>query len=194
MADHTPVNLPDEYEALLRRAMAVEPEPQFAARVRQHIELEPRRSSWGLWFVTAGAVAAAALAVIVLLPLRVSGPPLPPIPPLAPATVVASPPLVHPALSKPLGVAAPQVRGTRQPREAAHPSESFSFPEVIVDRRQRAALDALARFGAQGTMPEEVLAKLIDAPASIPPVITVAPLVVSPIGIGGVLQYESERR
>ena len=188
MADHTPVNLPDDVDALLRQAMAIEPEPQFAARVRQRIDLEPQKSHWRWTSLFAAGSAAAALVLAIVVPLGLNDDAMLPAPPAAPPLPVESARVQEPRIEPDRARVVPQ-RVT-----AGRAVPAFDFPPVIVDPRQRAALNALARFGSQGAMPEDVLAKLTAAPASVPPAITVEPLVVSPIGIGGVLHYESERR
>jgi hypothetical protein len=202
MADHTPVNLPDEFEALLRDSMAVEPTPQFAARVRQQIELAPRKTRWTwTWLLAAGAAVAVLLAVV--LPMSINEA-------VSPARPLGPPSQVEAAKVEPReSAAAPprtRVEAQRLPVEprrahtpkshvvASHEPRRSEFPTVMVDPRQRAALTALTRLGWQGTVSEEVLEKLAAAPASVPAAIAVDPLVVSPIAVGGVLQYEIERR
>jgi len=194
MADHTPVNLPDELEALLRETMAVEPSPQFAVRVRQRIELEPRKTRWSwTWFIAAGAAAVLVLAVV--LPMRFNEGGLPPAPPLAPPVQVEAAPVPPARPTSPINSERARVEAPRVPRVvASHDPRRFEFPTVIVDPRQRAALNALARLSAQGQVSEEILEKLAAAPASVPAPIAVEPLVVSPIGLGGVLHFEIERR
>ena len=200
MADHTPINLPDEFEALLRESMAVEPTPQFAARVRQQIELEPQKKRWNWTWVIAAGAACAALVLAIVLPLsRSHGNEALPVPAAVPAPSVEIARAPHQEFP---GAAANSERARVEPSSAPierlqpgikRRPERSEFPTVIVDPRQRAALNALARLGAQGTVSEEVLDKLADAPASVPASIAVDPLVVSPIAVGGVLHYEIER-
>ena len=213
MAEHTPVNLPDEFDALLRESMAVEPTPQFAARVRQAIELEPPKTRWNWTWLFAAGAAAAALVLAIVLPLsRSHGNDLLPAPAAGPAPTVEIarvPQQESPGAA--VNSARPRVETSRPTSERLPPGGTggpdrtamrhpvtgrdrrSEFPAVIVDPRQRAALNALARLGAQGTVSEEVLEKLAAAPASVPASIAVDPLVVSPIAVGGVLHYEIER-
>jgi hypothetical protein len=200
MADHTPVNLPDEIEALLRESMAVEPTPQFAARVRQRIELEPQKTRWNwTWLIAAGA-ACAALVLAIVLPLsRSHGNESLAVPAAGPAPAVEIARVPRQESPSAAGNSErARVETSRAPIERLQPGikvrpERSEFPTVIVDPRQRAALNALARLGAQGTVSEEVLEKLAATPASVPASIAVDPLVVSPIAVGGVLHYEIER-
>jgi len=180
--------------------MAVEPTPQFAARVRQQIEFEPQKRRWNwTWFIAAGAACAALVLAIVLPMARSHGNESLPVPAAGPAPAVEIARVPH---QEPPSAAAnaekARVEISRAPVERLQPGitrrpERAEFPTVIVDPRQRAALNALARLGAQGTVSEDVLDKLADMPASVPPSIAVDPLVVSPIAVGGVLHYEIER-
>jgi hypothetical protein len=196
MADKERVDLPGDFDALLRRTLAVEPSPEFLARVRERVR-EERRLSWWMapWILTGGA-AAATLAIAIgftLLP----GPTVSPQLPDAPAVRIAS--IERPVPKLPLiqraAPSRPRVVTARSARGAA---ELPTAPVVIVDQRQRAALGLFVRMAQQGSLNEENLAQV--EPTSHQPIeeqvlpIVVEPVVVSPIPVGGVLHNEVERR
>jgi len=195
MADSERVDLPAEFDALLRRTLAVEPSPAFLPRVRERVREEGRPSRWTVSWVLAGGVATAVLALAIGLTWLPGSPVVNPAPPGAPTPAMA-------ASARPVPLPAIQPAASPRPRtiparpvRAAHVSPVA--PVVIVDQRQRAALVLFLRMAQQGTLPEETLAQTVPSPNSpmeeqILP-IAVEPVAVSPIPVGGVLPSEIER-
>lgn len=196
MADNDRVDLPAEFDALLRRTLAVEPSPEFLPRVRERVSEEGRPSRWTAPWLFAATAAAATLALAIGVAWLPGAPAVTPAPPAAPAPVVAAsarpvpPPPAIPRAASPRPRTIPA-----RPVRAAH--ESPAAPVVIVDQRQRAALGLFLRMAQQGTLPEETLAQTMPMPnqpieEQIVP-IAVEPVAVSPIPVGGVLHNEVER-
>lgn len=72
------------------------------------------------------------------------------------------------------------------------------MPAVIVDERQRAALTMVMQMVSEGRLTDEAFAKTV--PLSLQPIeervvgIAVAPVEVSPLNVGGVLQVGTEEK
>ena len=189
-------------DAEIRGLLAVEPSPSFVARVRTRIASEPERSlsrrSWfGAWGIAcAGAAAAVIVVALVLSRPRDNAPggstaradiPLAPTgvtqpfptavgqpssPPLARGTVRASARLAE--AQKREGVAA------ARPQAPARPSE----PEILVDRREAAALRALIAATRTGRLDlEPVLRASTPTAMDLPAIddLTIAPLIIDPL-------------
>ena len=196
MADNERVDLPADFDALLRRTLAVETSPEFLPRVRERIAQEGRPSRWMASWVLAGGVAAAAVTVAIGLAWFPGPPVVPPAPPAAPAPAVAASERPVPPLPVIERAALPRTRNASAPASRAA-RESPVAAVVIVDQRQRAALDLFLRMAQQGTLPEETLAQIMPTPnqpieEQILP-IAVEPVAVSPIPVRGVLHNEVER-
>lgn len=190
MADKQGVELPGDFDALLRHTMAAEPSPAFLPRVRERVREERRPSRWMAPWVLAATAAAATLVVALTLPALVGSPAIAPTAPVAPVSRVANAALPPPV--QPPAVAAGRVAAVR--RAAAVVAAS---PVVIVDRGQRAALSLYVRLMQQGRLTEEAAAQTV-APSSEPIEAHVLPIAVEPVGVseisvGGVLQDEVER-
>ena len=193
MADNERLDLPADVDVLLRRALAVEPSPEFLPRVREKVREEPRPS----WWMAPWILVPVAATVTVALGLAVfPGPPVSPQPPAAPVVRTAASERGVPPLAAIQPTASPRPRPvSRRPLRA--PQDSPVAPVVIVDQRQRAALGLFLRMAQQGRLPEETLAQTMPTPnqpieEQILP-IAVEPVAVSPIPAGGVLHNEIER-
>jgi hypothetical protein len=196
MADNDRVDLPAEFDALLRRTLAVEPSPEFLPRVRERVSQQGRPSRWTAPWLFAATAAAATLALAIGVAWLPGAPAVTPAPPAAPAPVVAAsarpvpPPPAIPRAASPRPRTIPA-----RPVRAAH--ESPAAPVVIVDQRQRAALGTLFRMLELGRVSSESFAATV--PVSLEPIaeqvpaITVEPVVVSAMPWGGVLHHDSER-
>ena len=150
----------------LRYVLAVDPPPEFAARLRARIASESDRSPWrgSTWTFAAGAVAIAAIVLVAIVAPRVA-----PRGDRADTPRIASRPLVSggraaedPRVPKPASgldastspertavsqkTAAPAVRPA--PVRAAAPRE----PEVLVDPREAAALRAFFEHARRGNV------------------------------------------
>jgi hypothetical protein len=196
MADNERVDLPAEFDAVLRRTLAVEPSPAFLPRVRERVSQQGRPSLGITPWMLAGAVAAATVALAIGLAWLPRAPVVTPALPVAPASAMAASerPVPPPLAIQPPAPPHPRTIPAR-PLPAAY--ESPVAPVVIVDQRQRAALGLFLRMAQQGTLPEDTLAQAVPTPnqpveEQIPP-IAVEPVAVSPIPVGGVLHNEIER-
>ena len=196
MADKDGVDLPDDFDQLLRQELSVKPSPAFAARIRERVA-QPQRSPWwrARWIPALGSfatVAAIAWALLVPALTRVT---LPPRPPRAPAVRTAS---VQQPMASPVVEPQRTVSVSRnEPRRSGLHAGGTGLPEIIVDGRQRAALTTLFRMMDQGRVSGDSFAATI--PVSIEPIveqmgaIIVPPVVVSAMPPGGVLQNNYER-
>lgn len=196
MADNERVDLPAEFDALLRRTLAVEPSPAFLPRVRERVSQEGRPSRWMTPWMLAGAVAATAVALAIGISWLPRSPVVHPAPPQAPApAVAASERPVPPPPTVPRAVPARPRTSPARPVLVAH--ESPADPVVIVDQRQRAALTTLFQMLELGRVSGDSFAATV--PVSLEPIaervpaITVEPVLVSVMPTGGVLHHDSER-
>jgi hypothetical protein len=194
MVDNRQVDTQLEFETLLREALSVEPSANFLPRVRERINAGPERGfwSWRGWLAGSAAaivcVVAAAFNAANFSDLR---PPAPPSP-----VLWSVPEMVGPVISAAADV---PVSTVRQPNpRASHlvrSVASFSdLPVVIVDERQRAALNVVLRLVQEGRLTEEAFKQ--TTPSSLQPIrnqvlpIGVRPVELNAIGDGGVLQSD----
>ncbi len=199
MADNEVLDLPDDFDRLLRQELSVEPSPAFAARVRERAAEQHRTPWWrARWIPAIGAAwTLASIAIAVTVPAiarRTSTP----VPPAAPVVRVAG--VRHPSPNPVMSVR-PQPSGshvpfTRRPASAEMRGRPEVISDVIVDGRQRAALSTLFWMMEQGRVSGDSFAATV--PVSLEPIadhmgeITVAPVVVSAMPPGGVL-HNNER-
>ena len=195
MAGDKHIDVPDEFDALLRKALSLEPSPGFLPRVRVRISEQPHGVywNWRLWLT--GAAAAAVCVVAVVVSTMSDGGSAPPPAPQAPALLIAQP-IAAPAGSKIVDPPLPKPAETRSPRFriALASQPPLDSPVVIVDQRQRTALTAVIRMVSEGRLTE--YAFVHTTPPSMQPIrdrvmpIGVTPVEVSPIAVGGVWQSE----
>jgi hypothetical protein len=199
MAQTDPVELPDDFERLLREELSVEPSPAFVARVRADASAVRLRPVWTRWLLPLAGAAALAVAALVWMPspdkphasLLPSGAPPPVIARSTPPRVASrEPEPAHPVASPPRAVR------TRAP--GPDPATATSSFAVIVDQNQRAALRTLVAMIDQGRLTAEAFAKTTpqstEAIADQMVPITIAPVPVSTIAPGGVLQNDTQRK
>lgn len=193
MADEDDVKVSDEFDALLRQELSIEPSLAFVARVRQCArEQDPPgwRARRAPALGSLAAVASLAVAVTVPASHRWTSPPLAPAPPALAAAFVQ-----HPSVDEGSMAVTPS-RSRAKNLGPAPPRRPRVFPEVLVDRRQRAALTTWLRMVEQGRLSGDSFAATV--PISLEPIadllgdITVAPVTVSALPPGGVLP-EDER-
>ena len=199
--------MPDERNALnendealaivdreLREIMAAEPSPEFSDRVRAAVRADRPADPTSTWWPLAAAAVLALVAGSVVIGTmsrgtmsrRDAGPPS-----AAPPTVVAEkppPPPIAPAFTPP--AERPVVRSTSRevrwpatPLAASRPSE----PEVLVDPRQREAIErllVLARGLPESHEPEPKASGGI-VEALLVPIVIVEPLEVPALPVGG---------
>ncbi|HJR59591.1 MAG TPA: hypothetical protein VJ813_09340 [Vicinamibacterales bacterium] len=198
MAHEKQVDLPDDLEVLLRRAMSVEPSAGFLPRVRERIATaEPR----GFLFPWRIAIAAGAVAVALLVAVWPALRPTPAVAPPAPQGSVArsaepvSPPTVPAPEPREIPGGVPAPRPRRPPAMAA--ADTVRAPLVIVDLRQRAALSAFMRLIGEGSLTDEAFAgttpQSMDAIREQVVPLSVGAVEVNPIAVGGVLPSGPDR-
>jgi hypothetical protein len=193
--DEKYVDLPAEFERMLRDTMTVEPSPAFLPRVRQRVAVEQVAPRWS-WRYLALPVATAAVLVVALMPRGADDVSVRP-PEIQAPTVMAGLPDLPPlsaALPSPVTPAGPR-QPARLPVAARTIEREPGFgdpPAVVVDERQRRALYGLMQLVANGRLPEDAFAE--NGGASLVPLangvveIAVLPMQVSPIDVGGVMQ------
>ena len=195
MAGDKQIDVPDEFDALLRKALSVEPSAAFLPRVRERISEQPHGVlwNWPLWLT--GAAAAAVFVAAVVVGTRRDGASAPAAVPQSPVVQEArpiagpsAPTTADPAVPK------PSHRRTAAHRTAPVASQSLDQPVVIVDERQRAALTVVMRMVNEGRLTDDAFKH--TTPPSMQPIrdfvvpIGVKPVELSPIAVGGVLQSE----
>jgi hypothetical protein len=164
MSVEQPMN---EVESELRALLAVEPSPEFAARVRQHVRGQQMSRGFRTagWLLAAGA--ALVTVVVAALSLRMS------VPPDAAPRVAASRrvdvvlPLESRSMTPPEDVAAAGKPVVRPPVRA----RIAQADRVLFDDRQRIAIERLMELARAGTV--------LDLPDAAEP----APLAVEPLSV-----------
>ena len=155
----------------LQSILAVDPSPEFAARVRTRIASEPQRSAaWSMWMFAAAATAVVAIAVVVSRGVPREG-------------AAASKPLASRVLT-PMAFAVSDInRGLMLPHALPGPAPqaaslaATAMPqraadEILVDPREAAAIRALIRRVRTGGID---LAPVLNA--STPTAMELAPVV-----------------
>jgi hypothetical protein len=208
MAHQDPVDPLSEFDALLRQALSVEPSNRFLPTVRERIRTEPAAAPWSLWrFAPLAAAAALVLAIGAFMWSNTSTTDPSPGPIASAPTFAPRAPEGEPRAAKPPSTSALRStadksraalrRASPEQRTANREPRNAKEPEVIVDERQREALQALMRMINQGQLTQEMFKKTTPPPVDIAEAVTiigVVPVSVSPIVVGGVLQGEGERK
>jgi hypothetical protein len=187
----------DDRDSLVDReieaALAVEPSPEFVARVRAAVAADEPAPWWLSWKVAVGALATAAVIVIAVMASREPAATTTP----APEVLISSRAPVSPAPV--VGAPAPLTRETRlQPRVptavrrhvSRAPAKQPSEPEVLVApeyadglNRYLASLQR-SRFVITGTEPiSDVAGGVVELPPS--PEIAIAPITIQPLETTG---------
>ena len=200
MAVDKHIDVPDEFDALLRKALSVEPSPAFLPRVRERIREQPHgvHWNWRLWLTGAAAAAVCVAAVVVTgmtdrvtarLPLRLQC--------FSRRSSSEARPIAGPSAPKtaaPAGSEASASAHRRTPGRLPLSRGHCDQPVVIVDERQRAALTLVMRMVSEGRLTEDAFKH--TTPPSMQPIrdfvvpIGVKPVELSPLAVGGVLQSE----
>jgi hypothetical protein len=162
-----------DLEALLERALDVEPSADFGARVRTRLANAPAAPSrtWVPWVAWAAAAGVAVAAVVV-------GARRPALPIAAPGRAVesaapAEPAGVTPPPSRAMAATPPAIRTVR-PRSTPPPA-----PEIVVEAGQDQALLRLRAALRSGRIDARSLLasrSRLDAPIAVPADIAIAPL------------------
>jgi hypothetical protein len=178
----------------IERALAVEPSPDFVARVRTSIASEPPRPAWHLSWAFAGAgaaVAAIVFALVVAWPERTVAP-APMIVQVAPPAPVAPQPSAVPDAST---VRSPEAVALQRPKKAvarqqgaSRSTKAFAFqtsePEILIDSREAAALQRLITGVRDGRVDlSPVLHATTPTAMELPPItdLIIAPLSIEPL-------------
>ena len=190
----------DALDRELEAALTVEPSPDFLARVRARVAVEPPPTIWGSrWMLpaAAGAIATVALVIAVSVPGNGTAEIAAPVRP-------ASPPAARASTTQPDGMddarpgaatvvpqgrmgqpTVPQGAGKRSVRAAvpasAAPAGERPFPEVVISAEERSAFELLLASIEQRQLPpvtEEVIAEG-RALEAMP--LEIRPLVIEPL-------------
>ena len=165
------MSLDREIEDLL----AVDPLPEFVAKMRQRIAAEPAPASWWLSWrpVTAGVGLAAVVAAVLLWP---------PAAPVAPRQGGGGPPAMHRS-------SAPTREAVTAPLDTPSPSRAPALPNrraasaVLIRHDEAAAMNLLLTRVREGSLPDMAEA-LAAADATGPEWIAIPPVAVAPIATG----------
>jgi hypothetical protein len=167
-----------DLDAELRALLSVEPSPEFTARVRLRVADQRMSARWPWVPLSLGSVGVAA-AVLVVVSVSTPAVLLPP-PPSPPVAAVRGPAI--PSLPTPTWPDSP--RGGAPRRQESHAAMAAApSPDVIVDPRQRAAVDALIALTNQGTVLTFVSEPLPMATDIVVEPLNVPPLTVDPPGM-----------
>ena len=199
MADKEFVDLPGDFERLLKQELSIEPSPEFAVGIRQRVAEQQRTPWWrARWIPAIGTFATLASIVIALIVPAIARWTSMPTPPAAPAITTAAAAQPRPTPTE-LTTAVTPVQQTST-RRATPPGRTMPapaathLPVVIVDGRQREALSTLFRMMDQGRVSGDSFAGTV--PVSLEPIvdhmgdITVSPVVVSAMPPRGVLHND----
>jgi hypothetical protein len=174
----------------LRRALSVDPSPEFVARVRMRVANEPARMPWrASWGFAMSAVAAIVMVAIVVRWVDRGRSPVTDTPLLAARAVTPSVGSLLATDSYAIStfrrtVSAPAEAGHYVRRDAARASEA----EVLLDPRETAALRALIRGVRSGRLDlTPVLRASTPTAMELPPVtdVVIAPLAIEPLAPTG---------
>jgi hypothetical protein len=159
-----------EVDRDIQRLLAVDPPPEFQARVRIRLSEEPQRSRLGIgWFVSgaAGLAAGAVLAVFISSPDDVA-PRAPD--PVAPAVqpAAAAEPAPPPSVEQAVAFAPAPIRGSRTDMVLVPAAEREAFRRFV-----RTVTETGLAYSAASAPRDE-------APLSVPE-ITIEPIVIEPI-------------
>ena len=158
----------DPIDRELASLLSVEPSPEFRARVRARIAVEPLPRPWYLQWRAAEAGAAAAAIVAGVAIMRVG-----PVPQPTPTA-----PLVDNGQAAPMRTDDPTPAQTPHDGSVAARRSSSNSPEVVIDRtaaRGLQQLDALVREGR--------VQLVFDDEPGLQEDIVVAPIVIEPITV-----------
>lgn len=122
MAGDKHIDVPDEFDALLREALSIEPSPDFLPRVRVRISAEPRSGYWNWHLWLTGAAAAAVCVVAVAVTMMSDGASAPVAP--QPSVVQEGRPVVRPAVPNAADVAVSKPSHRHAPVGAQEPAKA----------------------------------------------------------------------
>ncbi|HEY1303101.1 MAG TPA: hypothetical protein VGF24_06110 [Vicinamibacterales bacterium] len=176
----------------IEAALAVDPSPEFVARVRSRVAAEPSSSAWRMWMPALAAVAVVAVVLAVLWPKWWSKET--PLVATAPArgaaeTIVATVPDSAPVrpVSRP-----PAAQDRRSPPiEARH---AIVLPEVILARNEAGAYATLMVPGRETQLRASLPgAPDLSAPVEVDKMPKIDPVTLDPIEVEPIVQAALER-
>lgn len=170
-------------EREIERALAVDPSPEFVARVRQRISSERVPSGWRATWIVAGAGALAAGAIVLIVVSR--APQTAPAPPTLTARSIGGSGRLQEDVRADQHVRTIAPRGRDVVTMGGHidPHRRDHEPEVLIDAREAAALRALyegASIGRIDLTPLAALIARVAAPAE-PPDLVIPPIAIEPL-------------
>ena len=170
-------------EREIERALAVDPSPEFVARVRQRISSERVPSGWRATWIVAGAGALAAGAIVLIVVSR--APQTAPAPPTLTARSIGGSGRLQEDVRADQHVRTIAPRGRDVVTMGGHidPHRRDHEPEVLIDAREAAALRALYEGASIGRIDLTPLAALIArvATPAEPPDLVIPPIAIEPL-------------
>jgi hypothetical protein len=166
----------------LRRALDVNPSPEFLARVRSRIASEPTRNAAWLRLMPLAATVTAVTVALVVATSRRSSP-----------TDHASPVLASRALDQAPAAMLPHEEGATSPgpehrpsnvSRVAAPDARAASSAILVDPREAEALEKLIRT-APLRREAAIAERSIDEPIQIEPIARIQPIVIAPLEWSG---------
>jgi len=178
----------DPIDGELRRALAVDPSPEFLARIRTRIAEEPAPRRRGMsWVVVAPAVFATALVVVAVWQRpRMHTPSASPAP-LTARSIGATTPLSLPVVARSVqpAIVEPGTRatGTRRHGDGAAATAASSEPEVLIAADEARALRALISGVDEGRIVLTPVLTVVPGPSELLSVdeIAIEPITITPI-------------
>jgi hypothetical protein len=171
-------------EEEIEQALAVEPSPEFLARVRTHIAIAPKASRWSRqWPLVVASLAAVVLALAAVLMWQMTRSRLV-VPPDVPAVVRATEPRVAPQSAPPV---TPGVEPRRHPAaqlKVRHEPRQTVAPEVLSPEGEATALRRLMRGLHAGRVAEGARASAVAQPMTdilLKPLAPLTPVEVEPL-------------
>jgi hypothetical protein len=168
-------------EREIEAALAVDPSPEFVARVRARIVNEPAPASW--WQLRWPIVATAAAAAAVVMAVALSWQPAVPegIAARGGADVVLTTPTVEPATPQ---VGEQRIARAPRPRRAnpiESPSSGVREPEVLVSHDEQRGLELLLTAVREGRLTRTLAAQLAAGDSTVEADIPISDIVIEPL-------------
>ncbi len=164
-------------EQEIEQALAVDPSPEFLARVRTQIATAPQAQRWSMrWPLVVVSTAAVAL-IVTVATLGLFGSPRVVVPGSPAIVGTTKPPIAPPSATPSVRSAEPR-RVLAPPRMVTHAVRRSTAPEVLIPEGEAKALRRLMRGLNAGAVDPSTLAEGVRATAVVQPA---TPIVVEPI-------------
>jgi hypothetical protein len=161
-----------EIESLL----AIEPSPEFVARVRTHVANEPETPRWRLAWVVAPAMGACIVVFAAVMVMSSRPEPAAPVQAVTPSTVPRAVVERKPTVEPPRRVAHAAVPARRPP-------SGMPRPEVVISEKERQAFEQLLLALAQNRLPVQVRAEDPAEESLAPEPLEIEPLTIEPLQV-----------